>query len=113
MSRYKIIFTVIVVILIAACSQSIPFDYTEADLKKVAQGSYSYFPVSLQDQYDKSDVTVDSVCEVDERTLTTNNYNHVFIVQLEDENLSVGLNKGTENVEMVGNFSSSDICEKI
>jgi len=37
MARYKIIFTVISVILMTACSQSIPSEYTEADLKKVAQ----------------------------------------------------------------------------
>lgn len=96
-----------------ACSQSIPFDYTKAELDEVKQGSYAYFPVSLQDQYDKSDVTVDKICEIDEQTLTTNNYNHVFIVQLEDEYLSVGLNKETDSVEMIGDFSSSDVCEKI
>lgn len=97
----------------SACSQSIPFDYTAEELTKVEQESYSYFPVSLQYQYDKADVTVDSICEIDERTLTTNHYNHVFIVQLEDETLNVGLNKDTDSVELVGNYSSSDECEKI
>lgn len=99
--------------VISACSQSIPYDYTTDDIQQIEHDSFLYFSNSLQDQYDKSDVTVNRICEVDERTLTTNNYNHIFIVQLEDETLNVGLNKNTDTTEMVGDFSNSETCENL
>lgn len=102
-----------VMIFVSGCSQSIPYGYTQEELNKVEENSFDFFPVSLQDQYDKSDVSVNSICEIDSRTLTTNNYHHVFIVQLEDETLNVGLNDNTNNVDIIGSFSNTEKCEEM
>lgn len=113
MYKFKLLILMVVITIMSACSQSIPFDYTKEDLEKIEQESYSYFPVHLQEQNDKADVSVDRICEVDERTLTNNHYNHIFIVQLENEPLNVSLNETTNKVDMVGNFSSNDTCKTL
>lgn len=113
MDKYTVISLIAVIIFVSGCSQSIPYDYTKEELKQVEEESFNYFPTHLQDQYDKSDVNVQNICEIDNRTLTENNYHHVFIVQLEDENLNVGLNHNTKNVDLIGNFSNTEQCKEI
>ncbi|GAA3713177.1 hypothetical protein GCM10022378_00090 [Salinicoccus jeotgali] len=113
MDKYKTITLMISIILLASCSKAIPYGYSEDDIEKIKEESYSYFPLSLKNINDTSDVAVDKICEVNTETLTTNNYEHVFIAQLDEETLNVGLNKETNEVNILGDFSNTEQCKTL
>lgn len=111
MNKIKWFITMSALIYLAACSSENPFGYSDEELETVKNESYELFSSSLHEVNDKSDVTIKAICEIDERTMTTDKYKNVFIVQIGNKEINVGLNN--ENVDMIGQYSDNENCKKI
>lgn len=104
----------IILLFVSSCDNSttLPYGYTEEEVRKVTEESFKSFPLSMQENNTSSDITLISICEIDESTLTTSNYNHIFVLELDNQELNFSINKNTEEVVLIGSYATSD-CKTI